>query len=64
MTDWLKKYLKQLGLNDDDQGLLNRSMHSFRAGGAICRILEGEFITGENNATSILEVPTDSIALP
>ena len=42
MTAWLKKYLKQVGLNDDDQGLLNRSMHSFRAGGAICRILEGE----------------------
>jgi hypothetical protein len=42
MTTQLKKYKLKVGLRSDDQGALSRSMHSFRSGGAISKILEGE----------------------
>ena len=42
MSAYLNKFLKKVGLSDSEQGALSKSMHSFRAGGAICKILEGD----------------------
>ena len=42
MSAYLKKFLKNVGLSDSEQRALSKSMHSFRAGVAICKILEGD----------------------